>query len=84
MAQEAIFITGILQKAQLRDPLPPLNSTKWSRLIELYDDPAMMAYGVPAQITTDHDDRPAVYWKRTSVNEFESYELARLWLAEIL
>lgn len=81
---ESNWVAEVLNKAQLTDPLPPLDSKKWSALVDLYDDPELMAYNIPAQITTDHDDRPAVYWKRTSVNDFEAYELARLWLNGIL
>jgi hypothetical protein len=81
---ESTWVAEVLTKAQLTDPLPPLNASKWSRLVDLYDDPELMAYDIPAQITTDHDDRPAVYWKRTSVSEFEAYELARLWLNGVL
>ncbi len=83
-AIEAGLISGILNKAQLTDPLPALDARKWAALQTLYDTPDMMPYNLPAQVTTDHDDRPAVYWKRTSVNEFEAYELVRLWLAGVL
>lgn len=80
----ALFISGILERAQIKDPLPPLNHTKLKTIIELYKTGDLVNEDIPAQITTDHDDRPVVYWKVTSVNQLPAYELARLWLAGIL
>ncbi len=81
---EANWVSEVLSKAQLTDPLPALNSTKFRTLQDLYASDEMQAYRNPAQITTDHDDRPAVYWKITSHNELDAYELARLWLNGVL
>ncbi len=80
----ALFIAGILERAQIKDPLPPLNHTKLKTIIDLYSTGDLCNDPVPAQITTDQDDRPVVYWKHTSVNQLPAYELARLWLAGIL
>jgi len=80
----ALFISGILERAQIKDPLPPLNHTKLTTIIDLYKTGDLVNENLPAQITTDNDDRPVVYWKVTSVNQLPAYELARLWLAGIL
>lgn len=80
----ALFISGILVRAQIKDPLPSLNHTKLKIMIDLYSTGDLVNENVPAQITTNDHDRPVVYWKITSVNELPAYELARLWLAGIL
>ena len=82
--QLATLVSAIVTKANLPGEPPPFNSKKWSALIDLYDDPDLMTYNIPAQITTDHDDRPAVYWKITNLNELDAYQIARLWLAGVL
>lgn len=79
----ATLIAAILDHAQLTR-LPPLNSKKWATLQDLYASYEFEPYNIPAQVTTDHDNRPAVYWKVTNVNELSAYELARLWLAGVL
>lgn len=83
-AVETLLISGILEKANLPGDPPPLDYTKWSNLVELYDDYDMLPYEIPAQITTDNDNRPAVYWKVTNINELDAYVIARLWLAGVL
>ena len=80
----ALLISAIVAKANLPGEPPPLDPTKWSALLDLYDDPDLMTDNIPAQITTDHDDRPAVYWKITNLNELDAYQIARLWLAGVL
>lgn len=80
----ALFISGILTRANITDPLPPLNHSKLKTIIDLYNTGDLVNEDVPAQITTDQEDRPVVYWKHTSVNQLPAYELARLWLAGIL
>ena len=80
----AIFVSGILDRAKFGNALPGLDSKKWSAMQDLYDDPQLIAETIPAQITTDTDDRPVIYWKHLSPNGLTAYELARLWLAGIL
>lgn len=81
---EALLIAAVVNKAQLPGELSPLDSKKWSTLMDLYDEPYLMGYTIPAQITTDENDTPTVYWKITNVNELSAYEIARLWLAGVL
>ena len=80
----ALFISGILARANLTDPLPSLNHSKLKTIIALYNTGDLINETIPAQITTDNNDRPSVYWKITSVNQLPAYELARLWLAGVL
>ncbi len=81
---EALFVAGVLHRAELKGPLPSLTTEKWSTLQDLYDDPAMMAYNIPAQQTTDAQRFPVIYWKHGDVTELDSYQLARMWLAGVL
>jgi len=77
------LVAAILAKANVTE-LPALNAWSWSALMDLYDDPDLMPYEIPAQMTTDHDGDPAVYWKVTHIHELDDYVIARLWLAGIL
>lgn len=81
---EAILITSILERANLPNKLPALDSKKFAALRDLYATYEFEGYDIPAQLTTDHDDRPAVYWKITELNELTAYEIARLWLARVI
>lgn len=81
---QAEFIAGIVNRIQ-PTALPKLDSKKWRAIVDLYNLPEMaFNYRCPAQITTDHDERPTVFWKITDVNELTSYEIARLWIVGVL
>lgn len=81
----ALLISAIVAKANLPGEPPPLDPTKWSALLDLYDDLYLMPYPIPAQITTDiQSERAVVYWKVTNINELDTYVIARLWLAGVL
>ena len=80
----AAIISAILAKANLPAEPPPLDRAKWATLVDLYDTPELMAYAIPAQVTTDHDAACTIYWKVININELDAYVIARLWLAGVL
>jgi hypothetical protein len=83
--ERAIFVSSIVNFcANDNRKLPALNSKLWSRMQDLYDDPQLMVYSIPAQITTDHDDRPSIYWKVADINELDAYQIARMWCVGII
>jgi len=70
--QKYELVDAIVERLKLQDvKLPPLTVASYSVLVDLYDTPELMPYGVPALAI----DRYNINWKRDDLDNVEYFVL---------